>query len=154
MSSLATTAATAALKPSDIALYNETTDQLEDTNEIFNVNSQLYNINLLEFNKITNVNNTLQNQLAVGKEKFLLQQYGANEYGVRNTILLSTICVSAILFCIVSLFMMNIVPKNVVMYATAILAVLFILIVYFVARANANRRKYDWNAYIFDGMQK
>ena len=138
---------------SDTKTFKERTARLNDLNEIYNANTQLNDINQLELIKINEMNDTLQNQVNVAKQKFLLQEYGIHAYAMRNSILLFTLVVVAVVFFIAAMFVQNVLTGNTVLTIAGVLFILYALIVFFIVRAAGNRRKSSWNKLYFAGMQ-
>lgn len=135
-------------------VFLDMTHQLNNYNEIYSVNSYLNNMNTVEHDRLSRINENIKAKVLKLKQEYLLLEYGKHEHGMRITIMLITMIVISIVSVIFGFYCENKLDRNTsVMISLGILVVYF-LIILLIIKANAKRRKYDWNQYYWLEMKK
>lgn len=138
------------------AKYLDLTHQLNNYNEIYNVNFYLNNMNSLEEERLRTTNENIKAKILKMKQEYMLMDYGVHENKMRSRIMYTTIIVSSVIFILFTMFYTDkfeLSQGTVVMASCAILVVYFLLVL-FILKANAKRRKYAWDQYYWQAMKK
>lgn len=134
--------------------FLDLTHQLNNYNEIYNVNSYLKNMNALEYDRLSRTNENIKAKVLKMKQEYLLLEYGKHENKMRTNIMLITMVIVSIISVVFGFYCQDKLDKNMsIMIAVGIL-IFYFLIILFILKANAKRRKYDWNQYYWLEMKK
>jgi hypothetical protein len=134
--------------------YLDLTHQLNNYNEIYNLNFYLKNMNTLELDKMTKVNQNIRAKVLRMKQEYMLMDYGIHEHKMRANILYTTLVVVSVIFIIVAFYVKGSMDKNTVIMISVVLGVLYLIIMLFILSANSKRRKYAWDQYYWSEMKK
>jgi hypothetical protein len=130
--------------------YLEHTNQLNDYNEINNLNDHLLSSNNLEIERLKSINNNIRSKLMKAKQSYLLTDYSIHELSIYNNLLLFTI----LLTCVIILVVSTSKSKAAVMWISGAICILYLIVIIVVLSSNVKRRKYAWNQWYWESVEK
>jgi uncharacterized ubiquitin-like protein YukD len=130
--------------------YIDTTHKLNDYNEINNLNQHLLSTNTAELSRLQTMNNQVKTKVLKMKQDYLLTDYGINEYSLYNNLLAFTV----IMTCFTLFFVANVQDKKMLIWICVGLGLFYLVVVMLVLSSNSKRRKYAWNQWYWNPMQK
>lgn len=134
--------------------YLDLTHQLNNYNEIYNVNFYLKNMNTLESDRLDRANQNIKVKILKMKQEYMLLDYSVHQNRMRSNIMYTTLIIAAIIFIICTLFYQGKLEKNTAIMICIGIIVVYFLIVLFILKANAKRRKYAWDQYYWNEFKK
>ncbi len=137
------------LKSSKIK-YLDSTNKLNNYNEIYNLNNHLLSTHNQELDSLVTANNQIKTKLMKMKQDYLLQEYAIHEYNMYSNILSFSILIA----CVAIFFVARATVENQrkLIYICGGLAVFYLIVVFIVLASNINRRKYAWNQWYWNPM--
>lgn len=134
--------------------YLDLTHKLNDYNEIYSVNSYLQGATNLELTRLRNTNNMLKSRILKMKQQYMMYDHDVDEYMFRLNILYFTAAIVAVVLMIASLFMQGYVTPKLAMIISGGLIIIYLIIVLFTVKANAERRKYAYDQFYWKPVDK
>lgn len=134
--------------------YLDLTHKLNDYNEIYSVNSYLQGATNLELTRLRKTNNMLKSRILKMKQQYMMYDHDVDEYMFRLNILYFTAAIVAVVLMIASLFMQGYVTPKLAMIISGGLIIIYLIIVLFTVKANAERRKYAYDQFYWKPVDK
>jgi hypothetical protein len=134
--------------------YLDLTHQFNNYNEIHSVNTFLKNANDTEIERLQNENDMLKARVLKIKQEYILKDRDANEYAFRTNIMMFTIVIVCIAFLLATFYMTKRMGGGLIGTLFGLLLVIYLLVVWFLVKGNAERRKYAYNQFYWLNMEK
>ena len=129
--------------------YLDLTHKLNDYNEIYNVNTYVKDTNALQLERFNATNNNLRTRLLRMKQEYMLKEHDISEYRFRTNIIYFTFIIISFVLIIATMFMLDKMSGTIAMVVSISVLLVYLIILMFVMKAQANRKKNSYNQYYF-----
>lgn len=134
--------------------YIDNTNQLNNLNEIYNMNTYVSNINKSEIDRINDYNRTLKTRILQLKQDYLLKEYKVHNYQFWYNVMYFTIVMAGIALIIIGLYLTNTASLSftIVLVILGVLSTLYIIILLSVLSLKIIRRNNSWNQFYWKSI--
>lgn len=138
----------------NIVQFRNSTVDMNNYNEIYNLNSYLYNVSSQEKQRLSRTNETLKSSITKARQDYMLadRQIQSGQYKA-NVICMSIIAMCS-MFILVALYMMNKLPQFLMYLLISIILAVYLVIILFTLMNNRERRNVNWNQFYFPGVER
>ena len=129
--------------------YKDNTNQLNNFNEIYNMNTYVSNINKNEIDRINDYNRTLNTRILQLKQDYLLKEYRVHNYQFWYNVMYFTIVMSGIALAIMAFYLTNkeAMSFTIVLVILGVLSVFYLIVLLYVLSIKIIRRNTSWNQF-------
>jgi undecaprenyl pyrophosphate phosphatase UppP len=131
--------------------YLDLTHKLNDYNEIYSVNTYLKGNNTVELDRLNAIDNALRAKLMKSKQEYMLREHDIRQNRFRTNVIYFTALVVSVIIMIVALFMLDRINQYLAVGLAVGFLLLYFIIMLFVMKAQADRKKYSYDQYYWDG---
>jgi cytochrome c oxidase subunit IV len=134
--------------------YKDSTNQLNNFNEIYNMNTYVSNINKKEIDRINDYNKTLSTRVLQLKQDYLLKEYKVYNYQFWYNVMYFTIVMSGIGLAVIAFYLTNkeAISFTLVLVFLGVLSLLYLMIIISVLSLKIIRRNNSWNQFYWKSM--
>lgn len=134
--------------------YKDNTNQLNNFNEIYNMNTYVSNINKSEIDRINDYNRTLNTRILQLKQDYLLKEYRVHNYQFWYNVMYFTIVMSGIALAIMAFYLTNkeAMSFTIVLVILGVLSVFYLIVLLSVLSIKIIRRNTSWNQFYWKSM--
>lgn len=134
--------------------YLDLTHKLNDYNEIASVNRYLKDTYNSELERLNQTNNVLRTRILRMKQEYMMNDHGIQEFKFRTNILYFTGFVVSIVLVVAALFVQGRLDARMTLIVSFGLLIVYLIIVLIAVKSNLERRKYSYNQYYWNQVNK
>jgi hypothetical protein len=138
----------------EILKFKNTTHQMNNFNEIYNLNVYLKNSSTQDIERLHSSNETLKSRVIKAKQEYVLQDRMINFMGLKNGLMYYTLVITCIILLVVGFFLREMFSMNIMIIIVTVIIAIFIVSVVFITKSHSDRRNIIWDQYYWKPMKK
>lgn len=138
----------------EILKFKNTTHQMNNFNEIYNLNVYLKNSSTQDIERLNSSNETLKSRVIKAKQAYVLQDRMINFMGLKNGLMYYTLVITCIILLVVGFFLKEMFSMNTMIIIVTVIIAIFIVSVVFITKSHSDRRNIIWDQYYWKPMKK
>jgi ABC-type multidrug transport system fused ATPase/permease subunit len=138
----------------EIINFKNTTHQMNNFNEIYNLNVYLKNSSTQDIERLQSTNETLKSRVIKAKQEYVLQDRMIHFMGLKNGLMYYTLVITCIILLVVGFFLKEMLAINMMVIIVTVIIVIFIVSVVFITKSHSDRRNIIWDQYYWKPMKK
>lgn len=138
----------------EILKFKNTTHQMNNFNEIYNLNVYLKNSSTQDIERLHSSNETLKSRVIKAKQEYVLQDRMINFMGLKNGLMYYTLVITCIILLVVGFFLKEMFSMNIMIIIVTVIIAIFIVSVVFITKSHSDRRNIIWDQYYWKPMKK
>lgn len=138
----------------NINQFRNSTLDMNNYNEIYNLNSYVYNINVQEKTRLAKTNDTLKSSITKARQDYMLADRQIQSGSFKANAICMSIVTMCSMFLLVGLNMLGKLPSFLLYLLISVILVIYLIVILLSMMNNRERRNVNWNQFYWSAIER